>query len=109
MQIYFFPIIELAQATSSSQATTPAAPPPPKRGPGRPRTKPPAPPNQGYRGAPRGPRKPKPLPVPIGKSPLATPIHNLSPAVSRPTSPSLSNLEKIPLFHQSNDTFDQTM
>lgn len=82
---------------STSQATNQPIQPPVKRGPGRPRTKPPAPANQGHRGAPRGPRKQKPLIVPLGQSPMTTPLQQ-SPAVSRPTSPGTG-----PKFYQPND------
>lgn len=89
----------------ASQTPSLPIPPPIKRGPGRPRTKPPTPKHQGHRGpgAPRGPRKQKPLVVPLGQSPMATPLQQ-SPAVSRPASPGSAEKSSITFYQSmSND------
>lgn len=99
-QFFFF---NDSDAPLTSQVTGLPIPPPIKRGPGRPRTKPPTPKHQGRRGpgAPRGPRKQKPLVVPLGQSPMTTPLQQ-SPAVSRPASPG-SSAEKASIsFYQKS-------
>lgn len=102
---FLFPRITDPNAPLTSQITGLPIPPPIKRGPGRPRTKPPTPKNQGNRGpgAPRGPRKQKPLVVPLGQSPMATPLQQ-SPAVSRPATPGSAEKNSISFYQStSND------